>query len=272
MYSPPLRSSRRADGQSAGFSLIELLTAMAVLAMILVMLMQVVNGILQSTQTQSQQIESVETARRMLDIIETDLSLAVVGENSAILVKTGGDSHGLAFLSDRRGPVDPQRCLAVRYDRDGDTRITRSYDSVDFDERNLLAAAVNPTNTTVLSDGILAFQIRINTGNTNYSATDTATANWATNNYNGVATPSGWKALVTESPSFASGLSNRAQSMQIWVAAVDRQNLALVDTNSIGAIFGPDPRSWRAAVDSAADLPPRVKAGIRILNKTLTLP
>jgi prepilin-type N-terminal cleavage/methylation domain-containing protein len=267
-----LQPSHSAEGQRAGFSLIELLTAMAVLALILVMLMQVVNGILQSTQTQSQQIESVETARRMLDIIETDLSLAVVGENAAVLVKSDADSHGLALLSDRRGPVDPHRFLAVRYDLDDATQLSRSYGSVGFTDTDLLGSTVNTPNTSILSDGILAFQIRVNTGNGSYSATDTASVNWATNNYNGGSTPTGWKALITESPAFASGLSNRAKAIQIWVAAVDSQNLSLIDTNSIGAIFGPDPTSWRAAVDSAADLPPRVKAGIRILNKTVPLP
>jgi prepilin-type N-terminal cleavage/methylation domain-containing protein len=267
----PVHRLGGALGPRSGFTLLELLTAMAVLGMVMFMLTQVINGILGSVQIQSQQMEAVGAARRMLDIIETDLSLAVVGENSAVLVKTDADSHGLALLAERRGTEEPHRFLAVRYDRDEDSRVTRSYASVDFNERDMLAMAANPTNGPVLSGGILAFQIRVNTDGGSFTASDPAAAGWAVSEYNGFTVPAGWRALVTKSSATA-GADPRARSLEIWIAAVDSQNLALVDSGAPGALFGPDPSDWRQAVDAATQLPPRVKAGIRILNKTIPLP
>jgi prepilin-type N-terminal cleavage/methylation domain-containing protein len=261
-------------GPRSGFTLLELLTAMAVLGLVMAMLTQVINGILGSIQVQSQQMEATGAARRMLDIMDTDLSLALADKSTAVLVKTDAASHGLALLADRRGTVDPHRFLAVRYDRDGETRITRSYASVDFNERDLLTAAASPTDGPVLSDGILAFQIRVNTENETESqaASDAATAAWATSDYHGSPVPSGWKALLTgpATPGVATG--DRARSLEVWVAAIDSQNLALVEAGQLTALFGPDPSAWRATVDAASQLPPRVKAGIRILNKTIPLP
>lgn len=258
-------------GPRSGFTLLELLAAMALLGMLMFMLAQVVNGILGSVQIQSQQMEAVGAARRMLDIIQTDLSLAVVGQNSAVLVKTDGDSHGLALLAARRGPDDPHRFLAVRYDRDDGTQVTRSYASVDFNQRDLLAMAASPTDGPVLSDGILAFQIRVNTDSGSYNASDAAAAGWASIEYNGFPVPPGWRALVTETSASADE-GPRARSLEIWVAAVDNQTLALIDLGQLSSLFGPDPSAWRSAVDAATQLPPRVKAGVRILNKTIPLP
>lgn len=254
---------------SPGFTLIELLTAMSVLALILVMMLQVVNGILQSTKTQNQQMDSVGAARRMLDVMESDLTQAIVGENAAILVNDA--SPGLAFLTDRRGPAGStdHRFLAVRYALTNNTQFSRSYGSVGFTNTNLLTQATS-TNS-VLADGILGFQIRILSDSSNYISTDAPSSNWATNNYNGFLPPLGWKALITGSPSFAAGLTNRSRSLQIWVAAVDKQSLQIVDPALAQMVLGNDPTAWQANVD-ASSLPTPVKSGMRILAKTLALP
>ncbi len=258
-------------GILTGFTLLELLTAMAVLAMILVMMLQVVNGILQSTKTQNQQMDSVGAARRMLDVMESDLRQAIVGENAAVLVNA--NSPGLAFLTDRRGPAGStgHRFLAVRYALTNSTQFSRSYGSVGFTNTDLLAGALATSTNSVLADGILGFQIRVKSDSTNRVSTSAPSANWSTNSYNGASTPTGWNALITGSPSFATGLTNRAQSLQIWVAAVDKQSLQLVDIASAQAAFGADPTAWQANVD-ASSLPAPVKSSIRILTKTLALP
>jgi len=256
------------------FSLIELLTAMAVLALILVLLVQVVNGILQSTQAQSQQMDSVAEARRMLDVIETDLSQAVITESATILLRSAGDSRELAFLADRRGPTAGHRLLAVRYDQAKDTQFQRSYGSVGFTEADLMAAAAveAPVTSSVLANGILAFDIRFLGESGEYGFADAGSAAWATSSYNGFATPGGWRALITDSPSFARELPERIHSLQIWVAAIDEQNLAIIDPAGIRSIFGADPSAWRENVDQSESLPARVKSAIRILSKTIPLP
>ena len=242
---------------------------MAVLALILALLLQVVNGILQSTKTQSQQMDSVGTARRMLDVIEADLSKAVVGENAAIFVNAS--SPGLAFLTARRGPTGTtgHRFLAVQYGLTNTTQLSRSYGSFGFANTNLLLDTVSTSGSSVLADGILGFQIRVLTSSSNYASTSTPSGNWATNNYNNTPGPTGWNALITGSPSFASGLTNRARALQIWVAAVDQQSLHLAANAT--ATFGADPTAWQSSLDSSS-LPAPVKSSTRILTKTIPLP
>lgn len=262
----------RARRQLRGFTLIELLTSMAVLALILVLLLQVVNGILQSTQTQTRQMDSVAAARRILDVMETDFSKAVVGSNTAILLREGPDAPSIAFLSERRGPAADHRALAIRYELETPSRFVRSYGSVDFEKVNLLDAAVNDaTIRPTLADGILAFQIRFldNSGEEIDSAS--LAAPLVVDNLNGFAAPGGWQALRTHANAAPTEAEEHVSSVQIWIAAVDEQNLGIVDTAAVRAIFGPDPTSWRADVDSSTELPPRVKSGIRILTKTIPL-
>jgi type II secretory pathway pseudopilin PulG len=255
------------------FSLIELLTSMAVMAMVLAILLQVVNGILQTTRMQSQQMDSTAAARRALDIMALDLSKAVVSESAAVLV---GPTN-LALITDRRGTNSSNhRYLAVTYSLNG-TQLVRTYRSVSFNEVDLLAAAQETNNaaTTSLANGILGWNLQVITTSGPQAATNIDSANYATALYNGFAVPAGWKALITASPAFASSLTNRAQALEVWIAAVDEQNQGiLTDTGSLTtaqAALTNNPALWRSDIDSA-NIPLPAKSAIRILNKTIPLP
>ena len=263
----------------AAFTILELLVSVAVLAIILVMLLQVVNGLLQSTRTQSQQMDSVASARRALDVMAADLQNAVVGESSAILVPAAAGGNLFALLAARRGPngsASP-RLLAVSYSTNSSNQLVRSYGSVDFSQTDLLAAAINTTNTPVepLAKGILAVQVIAITEATNYPLPTNSSANWSTNTYDGLTVPANWQALITRSPAFTSSLANRTRALEIWIAAVDDQNYQILSNSSklsvaqgllTGAASG-----WRSALDNSA-IPNQTKSGIRILNKTIPLP
>jgi type II secretory pathway pseudopilin PulG len=260
-----------------GFTVLELLTAMAVLALILVMMVQVVNGVLQSTRTQSQQMESVSTARRAIDVMANDLQNAVVGQNTAILAPDGAGGNLLAVLTARRGTngAANHRFLVVSYATNTSNQLLRSYGSVDFSATDLLAAATNTSHPVEpLAGGILAIQIRAVTDSTNFPLTNAASANWATNNYNGITPPSGYKALLTYSPAFSSGFTNRTRGLEIWIAAVDDQNFKVLSDSSklsvAQGVLGADPAAWRLNIDAAA-IPPQAKSGIRILKKSIPL-
>jgi len=255
------------------FSLIELLTSMAVLAMVMAMLLQVVNGILQSTRVQTQQMDSTGAARRALDIMAVDLSGAVVNESAAVLA---GPAN-LALITDRRGTnASNHRFLAVTYGLNGN-QLMRTYRSVSFNETNLLTAAQETNNAAVtsLTDGILAWNLRVVTTSGPQATTNTDTTNYAAALYNGFAVPPGWKALITASPAFASSLTNRAQALEVWIAAVDEQNRRILeDAGNLATAqtaLGSNPTLWRAAIDSA-NIPLPAKSAIRILNKTIPLP
>lgn len=255
------------------FTLIELITSMAVLAMVMALLLQVVNGILQSTRMQSQQMDSTGAARRALDIMALDLSRAVVNESTAVLV---GPTK-LAMITDRRGTnASNHRFLAVTYSMNG-TQLLRTYRSVSFNEVDLLTAAQDANNAvvTTLTDGILAWNLQVRTSSGPQAAATTSSANYATNNYNGFTVPTGWSALTTTSPAFASSLTNRAQALEVWIAAVDDQNQRILkDSGTLAtaqSALSTNPALWRSEIDSA-NIPLPAKSSIRILNKTIPLP
>lgn len=252
----------------SAFTLIELLVSMAVLALILAMLVQVVNGILESTRTQTQQMDSVATARRALDVMAVDLQNAVVGENSAILVPSSSGSGTLfASLTTRRAPAasPASRFLAVGYTLNASNQLYRSYAAVNYTNTDLLAATasvITALPVEPLANGILAVQIHAIPENT-------LPLNLVTDNYNGTPTPTDWNALVTRSPAFASSFKGRTRAIEIWIAAIDQQSLQLLPT-----AFKPtnaEPSQWRSEVDDSA-IPAQAKSSIRILKKTILLP
>jgi prepilin-type N-terminal cleavage/methylation domain-containing protein len=266
----------------SGFSLIELLTAMAVLAMLMALLLMITDGILRSTRLQSQQMDSTGAARRALDIVALDISRAIVSESAAILFGSSNSTADLAMLTDRRGTnITDHRFLAVTYDLDiSSNQLLRTYRSVSFSETNLLSTAANSSNsaTNALVNGVLAMSLRVLTPSGLQSPSNATTLNYATTTYNGFSVPPGWKALITTSPSFASGLTNRAQALDLWIAVVDDQNNKLLqDTekldlvkNALSNTSNP-PALWRSEIDEA-DIPLPAKSAIQVLNKVIPLP
>jgi prepilin-type N-terminal cleavage/methylation domain-containing protein len=259
------------------FTLIEMLVAMAVMALVLVMMLQVTSGILASTQAQSRRIDSVASARRVLDVMAADMRKAVVDDNASVLV--ANSAPAFALLARRRGTNGAaDRFLAVRYATNASNQVVRTYASVPFSQTDLLTAPVANTSggmESILADGILAFQVRITTPS-GFKAS-TTTGNWATDLYNGATTPVGWNALITPAPNFAADLTNRALSLRVWLAAADSQTIGLLEsTGQLGGIKSTltgteHAKDWRAAVDNSG-LPPNAKSAIRVLNKTIPLP
>lgn len=269
-----LPTGNRQSPIANSFTLIELLVSVAVLAIILVMMLQVVNGLLQSTGTQSQKMNSSAAARRVLDVMATDLQNAVTGENSAILIPIANPNMLLTFLTKRRGPAGTSnsRFLAVSYGF-SNNEVSRSYGAVNERETDL----IDPTLATItpvepLAKGILAIQIRAVTETSKYPVVATPSANWATtNHYNGFPLPSGYQALLTRSPLFSSAAPNTL-SLEIWIAAIDEQNAELL--KSINRSYNPtnsDPALWRRDID-ASNLTSQAKASIRVLNKIVPIP
>jgi prepilin-type N-terminal cleavage/methylation domain-containing protein len=264
------------------FTLVELLTATAILSLLLMLMFQIVSEILQSTKVQNQQMESIASARRALDVMACDLQNAVVGEDVSILVPSGpGTTNLFSLMAYRRGPNGDatNRFLAINYSTNGSDQLFRSYGGVDYLQTNFLSVT-NATNTPPypLASHILGVEALAVTERTNYSLTTNPEANWATNQYNSTNnTPDGFNALITTKPNFASGLTNRTYAMQIWIAAVDEQNYSVLTHNSdfyskVKDALSGDPLGWRDQVDSNRNIPSTIKSGIRILSKTITLP
>lgn len=265
------------------FSLVEVLVAMSVLAIILALMLQVVNGILASTRTQNQQMDSSSIARRALDIMLKDLQQAAIAENAALLFPADSSSTNIiAMLAKRRGPGDAttdHRFLAVRYSTNARHELFRSFGSVSLDEVDLLGSPVtNATNTPVnpILKGILGLQITAKTeGGENHSLKSSASTGWATNRWNQADVPAGWRALTSTSPSWSSTATNRTQSLEIRIAAINPEGYALLESTgglpSIEAALQAPANEWREQIDRS-DIPPETKSAIRIIARTISVP
>lgn len=265
-----------------GFTLIEVLTASAILAMVLVIMLQVINGIMRASLIQSQQMDSIASARRAMDVIAMDIERGVVGNNAAILAPSGSSTNLLALLCSRGAPgaATAHRFLAVTYSTNNSNQIFRSYGSVTFNATasNLLVLAANATTTPLepLAKGILRVSIKaLADGANSYEISTNASANWATNSYNGFTPPSGYKAIITTTPPFSSSLTNRTSALEVWICSVDEQNLRILNDMSklsvAQAALGTDPSLWRDQID-AASIPAQTKTAIQILKKTIPTP
>lgn len=270
---------------SSGYSLPELLVAMAVLCLLLVLIFQVIEQVLNVTGSQEDKIEATASGRRLLDVMSVDIENAVIGPDSTVIAPTSASSNViLAMLCNRRAPSSAavSRFLAVKYTLDSSNRVYRSYGSVGFSRTNLMDASLNASTNPAanaaipLATGILAVQARAFTATTNYPVFSTVSSNWAvTNRYRGYAVPAGYNALVTASSGYGASLANCTRSLEISVAAVDAENYALIRSTgylpSVKSALAGDPIGWKVAVDTIS-MPSRIKSAIRILQKTTPLP
>ena len=278
----PSTKQLRAAGTCRAFTLIELLVAMAVMAMVLVLMLQVTTSIMGSTRAQNRQMDSVATSRRALDVMSSDLQSALINDSRTILVPDSTGSNSLFTLyAHRRGPngATDHRFLAVEYKlRNNTTNIgtlVRAYCSESFAD----LAPPSPRKDVELANGILAVQVRVLTeSGPSALAAGPPTADWSTDSYNGISTPAGQKALIFRGPSFADHLTNRATGIELWVAAADPQTTSLLtDLDQWNIVVNklestPDPQNWREEIDSLPNLPASAKSAIRILSKIIPLP
>jgi type II secretory pathway pseudopilin PulG len=267
-------------GNASGHTLIEVLVAVSVLALLVVLIFQVIENIFTATRSQNHAIEAVGSGRRLLDVMTVDLQHAVVSREATLLAPVTNGAVIVSFLTTRRGPVstNSSRFLAVTYSLNASNQVVRSYGMVGFARTNLLAATLNvATNSSVpLAIGVLGLDLRAVTESTNYPVSSASSSNWAvTNSYNGLSVPAGFNALVPSSCGFAKGLTNTTRAIEVTAAVVDDQNRALLqsqnDLNAVKALLTADPSTWRASLDHAS-IPSQTKSGIRILKKTITLP
>lgn len=278
----------------AGFSLIEVLTATAVLAIILVLMVQITDGILSSTRTQNRQLDSVAAARRALDTLTIDFATALFNtEATALLRQPAANQPFLAMVCNRPGPVGSgagnHRFLAVQYEYNpSEGNLYRNYKSVLFDSssENLLQRATGSgfqTPSIPIAQGILGLSVEVLTMTGDKTLNDSPSPSWAAPNlgspgdrdYNGLQVPSGWLALIPPYAPFAARPSETSTAIRVWIAATEPQTLELLEktgklTNALTIFNNHSPKDWRAVLDQSS-LPPAAKSSTRILQRTFPL-
>lgn len=272
------------------FTILELLVATAVLALLLALLLQVANHTLQASRVTTQQMDSTQAARRIIDAFSNDITNTVISSGATILVQPSNGAPSLAFLTAGRGPSSiPTRFLAVDYQLK-DNQLIRAYRAIDWSYLNLLAAAetaaMTPNDTSVLATGILQFTVLaiLEDGKTMVNLKDGtavpalgAPVAWGVSGtvpYEGQAVPTGWTALVPAT-SPATPAAPRVRALLIAIAALDEQNLKLLDADQMGRFSQPttaDPvKEWESILASGS-FPDPVRASVRFQSKVVPLP
>jgi type II secretory pathway pseudopilin PulG len=265
---------------TGGHTLVEVMVAVGVLALMVVLIFQVIEEVLTATRTQNQGIEAVSSARRLLDVMTIDLQNAVIGGDATVVAPSLGGTNLFALISNRRGAASTNatRFLAVSYSLNDSNQVIRSYGSVGFARTNLLSAALNAsTNASIpLASGVLGIQVRALTDSADYPLSGSVSPNWAvTGKYRGHPVPPGYNAIVTRASGFSAGLTNCTRAIEVTVAIADEATCGILKSSgnlgTVTSALSGDSSGWRGAVD-VLDLPGCHKSAIRIIEKTIPLP
>ncbi len=279
----------RVSGFPRAFSLIEVLVATAVLALLMVLLLQVVTGTMQSTRIVTQQLDATESARRAIDILSADISRASTGGETSIACSANG---GVALLLPGRGPSTSSksvRWLGVSHATAAEDFI-RSYSVIDWTSSTPFADAIAAAGAAASADtggittapGVLAVSIlyRLADGSlTNHAGLGsefTAATTW-----NGQTIPADWKVLLPASEVMTP--AKWVVAIDITLACADPQNLAILQSSgklaSLKASFakpvpaGKTPSQFfETVIGAEPGLPAPARAAIRHLTRTLRLP
>jgi len=221
-----------------GFTLVEVLTAIAVLSLILVILAQMLGFTARTTGLSSHQMSATQNARLVLDAMDRDFAslLSQNGETVCVLPLTTSNpkvsSFQIAFLSNARGPVSAGsqfRYLAVTYTYQfTNSQVIRETEPITWSLSNPMQELLAPTGTvqsSPLASYVLAFEavLSLDDGSTVPLPSSTSTPDtWWTTTINGQALPNNYIALVLSKPPINPS-NRRVRAITVAIAALDKQ-------------------------------------------------
>jgi len=265
-----------------GFTILELLVAMAVLALLLVAVLEITGKTTTLTRMAGSKLNATQAVRSALDAVERDLQNAVVTPEATVLVRTLNGSPIIALLTRGRGPgTQPARFLAVSYEWSPDGSFKRGYVPVNWAASNLLAAAESaasaPDQPQLAGSLLQVSYIALLTDGTRQSLATPAPGPWnasGTVTYGQWSVPTGWTALVSTTKTLA-GNGPRVRAVLVAMVGTDPKGFALL-SSAQKALFtqptGADPVADWEAVANSASLPGPVRSSLSIQSKTIPLP
>lgn len=212
-----------------GFSLMEILVAVAVFALLLVLLIQILGGVVRATTVSQRQLEAREEIQAVLGAIEQDFGNAVTQFKVPLFGTRESDGNArLAFLTRNRGPsgVTNTRFLAVDFQRKSDGTFERVSTPVVWSELSLKNVAVQNAggaNVSRLADHIVRFEVVAELEDGTVVELDTPQAGSATFP-DGSAIPGNFRSLATDSDG-----SNPVKAITVAVAALDDRAMQILD-------------------------------------------
>lgn len=272
----------RNPAHAAGFTLVELLVASAVVALALGVLLQILGGAVQATDAIHRKLDAAAAAQSVLDALDADLQSAVTAQGLTVFAKPQGANSVLAFLTQSRTASAGSRCLAVSYALSSNGTVERRALPVSWTGTGLvgetLAAAALPEGSP-LAEGILRFEIiaeledgsRVPLG---------ANAVWNDAAVNRQAVTEGFSGCnLTE----ARGGRLRVLSLSVGIVALDAKGYRLLvslgKTGEVASVFAsPSPNqtpaeAWEPKLTdgSLAGVPPVIAGGLQVRQRTLLL-
>lgn len=221
-----------------GFSLMEILVAVSVFALLLVLLIQILGGIVRATGVSQRQLEAREHIQAALGAFEQDFGNAVTQFGVPLFGAREPDGNArFAFLTRNRGPgaVTNTRFLSVEFQRRADGAFVRSSAPVVWTEIALKGAAVqnaSASNISEIAENIVRFEATAELSDGSVVGLDSPDAGEGTFP-DGSQIPKDFRRLA-----FGVGGTNAVKAITISVAALDARSMELLDqVNGVGNLI-----------------------------------
>ncbi len=268
----------------AGFTLVEMMVAMAVLVLLLTLLAQATGFITMATSITQKQISATQTERTVMDALEADLANAVTQNGMTVFVRQDSQDPPnvqLAFLTRGRGPSSTSpttlRFMAVAYLLNGNMLTRRVtpvlWSTVDLNDAVVGTATSTTNQFSVLSNSILRLEAVVQLDDGSIAPLSTSNPSWLANASQGF---SGF--VLTTSPVSASA-TPRVRSIIVAISALDGQLLRLPGASTMGRKLRSTPAGetpldyWDSQIASGVlnAYPKPVVAGLEIYQRICQL-
>lgn len=226
---------RHVPWQSKGFTLIEVLVAVAVLAIVLVILLAISSGTLTTTQIFHQRMDASAEGRGAIDAVSGDLANAVTRRGLAIFARQASTPEAnaeIAFVTQGRGATAESRFMSVAYQLDAEGNLNRYSDVVLWNDQNLSEKAVDVLSKghfSIVGRGVLRFSVVATLDNGAVVPLTDSSANSSWKIPVGVVAPTSFSAM-----NFFDGTLRRVRSLTIGIVGLDEQNYRLL--NEMGKV------------------------------------
>lgn len=247
MKANPSTHYRRKQKSLHAFTLVELLVAVSILALLLVLVLRITGMVMSTAQKSNQLMGALQSCRKVADVLGDDISNAVTQNGLTVFVKYDQNQNlQLAFLTRSRWPVSngntaPPRWMAVAYQIDNGRLIRRS-SPVNWNANDLVTQAVDAfdsTDASVVASNIVRFETVALLDNGSFEPLLSGAGAWLNGSTeDGQPVPKGFSALLlTKVP--VSATNARVRSLVVSVAALDDQTFQLPGVDKMAAILQP---------------------------------
>jgi prepilin-type N-terminal cleavage/methylation domain-containing protein len=227
--------------RARGFTLLEVMVGIAVLAIVLVLQVQITGSVLQTTRFSHQRINAAQKARNAFDALGGDLAHLVDERGMTVFFRRTGDGNTkdieLSFLTQGRGPAggESARFIAVDYRLDKGN-LVRRLSPVAWSGTSLLLDAtktVSEQEGYLVVPGVLRLEaVAVLDDGTTLPLVALSGATWCSATVDGQPVPEGFNALVLGNSTHPTS-GRHVEALIIAVATLDDQTHAMLTDGGV---------------------------------------